>query len=33
MVYSMGATEDAAMRSVIAFKRSEGIAWGVTTLP
>jgi hypothetical protein len=33
MVSSMGATEDAAMRRVIAFQRPEGIAWGVTKLP
>jgi hypothetical protein len=33
MAHAMGATEDAAMRRVIAFQRPEGIAWEVTKLP
>ncbi len=33
MARAMGATEDAAMRRVIAFQRPEDIACGVTKLP
>jgi hypothetical protein len=33
MACAMGATEDAAMRSVIATQRPEDIAWEVTKPP